>query len=294
MLQQVLLYGLTFISGLFFGSFFNLVADRIPKGKKIVKGRSECDFCHHKLAPKDLIPVLSFLSTKGKCRYCHKKLSWYYPFSEILTGIFFVGAAHLSGIFTVVSFKTVVTFIYLAVISGFYVTLLLTDLKYRLIPDKIVIPGIIFILIYMVYTVAFYYFSAYLRLKNDSFGTYLLEAGYLKVQLFIILERLGVVALSSLGIAIFFALLVFFTKGRGMGGGDIRLGIFIGLFNGFPFNIMAIFFGFVIGAFVSLVLVLLRRKTLKDTVPFGPFLITGSLIALLWGTTLWQFYASLF
>ena len=79
-----------------------------------------------------------------------------------------------------------------------------------------------------------------------------------------------------------------------MGGGDIRLGFLIGIFNGFPQNIIAIFMGFILGAALSLVLVMLKMKTLKDTIPFGPFLITGSVIALIWGLQIWDFYINLF
>jgi prepilin signal peptidase PulO-like enzyme (type II secretory pathway) len=146
----------------------------------------------------------------------------------------------------------------------------------------------------MIFNTALYYLLVYFRLKDDTFGAYLLQAGYLKVQLFTIFQRLGVIILSSFVIALFFAMLVYLTKGRGMGGGDVRMGFFIGIFNGFPYNIIAIFMGFVLGAFVSLILVVTKRKTLKDTVPFGPFLILGSLIALVWGQQIWHFYNGLF
>ncbi len=294
MLQQVVLYILTFTSGLLFGSFLNLVADRIPKGGKILAGRSKCDHCHKNLAPRDLIPLLSFFLARGRCRYCNEKLSWYYPLSEILTGLVFVGAAFLSNIFVNLDYGTISSFVYLTVVGSFYITLLLADLKYRLIPNKIVYPAIAFVLMYMLINTAVYYFITRGKLENEPLGVYLLEVGYLEMLVFNILKNIGLIIVSSLGIAGFFALLVYVTKGRGMGAGDIRLGFLIGLFNGFPFNIMAIFVGFILGAALSLVLVLLKVKSLKDTVPFGPFLIAGSIVALLWGPELWSFYIDLF
>lgn len=294
MLQQTLLYILTFISGLFFGSFLNLVSDRINTKQKILTGRSKCDHCKKPLQAMHLIPLLSFIVQKGKCAYCKKKLSWYYPVSEILTGLLFIGAAYFSNIFETVGYATIVTFIYLLVIGSVYIILFLTDMKRRIIPNKIVYPAIIFALLFMVVTSGVYLILYYRRLSADAFGVYLLEAGYFKIFAFNVLKSIGTVLISSTAIAAFFAFLVYITKGRGMGGGDIRLGFLIGVFNGFPQNIIAIFLGFVMGASISLVLIMLKIKTLKDTVPFGPFLIAGSIISLIWGAQLWEFYINLF
>ena len=79
-----------FIFGLAIGSFLNVAIDRIPQGKSVIKGRSYCDSCRKTLSWKDLVPVLSFIYLKGKCRYCRHPLSFFYPFIEILTGILFV------------------------------------------------------------------------------------------------------------------------------------------------------------------------------------------------------------
>ena len=294
MLQQVLLYILTFISGLLFGSFLNLVSDRILTKDKILTGRSKCNSCKKPLEAKHLIPLLSFMIQKGKCAYCKKKLSWYYPASEILTGLMFMGAAYLSSVFIAVSYSTIISFVYLLIVGSAYIVLLLTDLKFKMIPNKIVYPAIIFVLLFMILNSSLYLFLYHRQLSADAFGVYLLEAGYLQIQVYNMLKALGMVLLSSTVIAGFFAFLVAITKGKGMGGGDIRLGFLIGLFNGFPQNIIAIFLGFIIGATLSLALVMLKIKTLKDTVPFGPFLIAGSVIALVWGAEIWDFYVNLF
>ena len=294
MLQQAVLYILTFVSGLFFGSFLNLVSDRVVKGEQILKGRSHCDHCKKPLKPRNLIPVISFILQRGKCDMCSKKLSWYYPFSEIITGLAFVGAAYISNVFLLANFSTVQTFVYLTIVASFYVILALTDLKYNLIPNKIVYPAIAVVFLFIVFSTGLFLYTYYQGLIADDFGQYLLEAGIMKVQTFNILKNLLWLLVSSFGIAGFFALLVWITKGRGMGGGDITLGFLIGVFNGFPFNILAIFIGFVLGAAVSLILVVFKLKSLKDTVPFGPFLIIGSVIALLWGPAIWTYYINLF
>ncbi|HEX8932138.1 MAG TPA: prepilin peptidase, partial [Patescibacteria group bacterium] len=82
-----------FILGICIGSFLGVIVDRLPRGESIIKGRSYCEFCKKKLTFLDLFPVFSFIFLGGRCRYCHKKLSWYYPLIELLTGLSFVGVA---------------------------------------------------------------------------------------------------------------------------------------------------------------------------------------------------------
>ncbi|MFC1722365.1 prepilin peptidase [Patescibacteria group bacterium] len=294
MLQQTMLYILTFISGLFFGSFLNLVSDRVVKGEKILIGRSKCDHCKKNLRPTNLIPLVSYVLQRGKCAFCNKKLSLYYPFSEILTGLMLVGVAYFTHVFTRGSIPGFVSFIYMAVVGSFYIVIFLADLKYKLIPNKVVIPAIIFVIIFIVINTAVFFYFYHQQLKASQMGIYLLEAGFLKLQFYSALKNIAYYFISALGIALFFYFLVFITKEKGMGGGDVKLGFLIGLFNGFPLNIVAIFSGFLLGASISLVLVLLRIRSLKDTVPFGPFLIIGSVIALVWGSRIWEFYINLF
>jgi len=294
MLQQTLLYILTFISGLFFGSFLNLVSDRILKNEKILFGRSKCDHCNKPLKAQQLIPLVSFALQKGKCAMCGKKLSWYYPFSELLTGLAFAGSAYYAGVFELLGTGSIVSFVFLILIASAYIIIFLTDLKHQIIPNKVVYPAIILVVLFMIVNASVYLISTYSKLKSDPFGVYLLEAGYLHVQGLHILKSLGITFLSALLIAGFFFLLVRITKGRGMGAGDIKLGLLIGLFNGFPQNIIAIFSGFLIGAIASLFLILFKVKSMKDTIPFGPFLIIGSIVALIWGYDLWSFYTTLF
>jgi prepilin signal peptidase PulO-like enzyme (type II secretory pathway) len=291
--MEIIYYPLIFIAGLFFGSFLNLVADRSVKGEPILFGRSHCDFCNKVLQAIDLIPLLSFLSTRGKCRYCKEGISSYYPVSELLTGAAFVATAYISGIFTVGGFYSLFTFMYLTVVASVFIVLLMTDLKYRLIPDKVVIPGILFILIYTATFITIASTQFYYQLKNDDFGVYLLESGYWHMQVTGLMREYAVTVISALAIGFFFWFLVYITKGRGMGGGDIRLAVMIGLFNGFSENVLAIFLGFVFGAVFSGAMILFRRKSIKDTIAFGPFLILGSVVAFMYGRTILQWYFNL-
>lgn len=111
------------------GSFLGVVVDRLPKSKSIFKGRSRCDFCNKKLEWFELIPLLSFIIQKRKCRTCHKKLSFYYPVIELVTGIMF-GLTYLYAIpYT----------LFTVVIISCLVVIFFTDLKYGIIPDQVIL-----------------------------------------------------------------------------------------------------------------------------------------------------------
>ena len=302
--MQAAIISYLFIFGLFVGSFLNLISDRLPQGKKIVFGRSKCDHCGKELKAKNLIPVLSFIFQKGECEYCHKKLSFFYPISEIFTGLVFVLAGYLSGFIFEMSSMNLFSLFYYLVIMCVYVVMFLTDVKYYLILDSIVIPAIIFVilsaLIFRFLSLAYLYRA----LANDSVLMYLLRTDFFTNRTLYVIKDFGFTILGALGISLFFLFLIAITKGKGMGFGDVKLGFFIGLANGFtfvdgfplgrfPLGVIAIFLGFTLGAFFSLFLILLKRKTMKDTVPFGPFLILGSLITFVAGPAIWNFYTQL-
>ncbi len=291
--MQAALFIYLFIIGLFVGSFLNLVSDRLPNGKKFVFGRSKCDFCHETLKPKNLIPIFSFVFQKGRCSFCHKKLPLFYPLSEFMTGVSFVLAGHLSDFVYNPNVQSTILLFYYIVVFGFFITIFLTDVKYYLIPDSIVIPAIVFVFLSSVLFRVFDLVDLKRNLAADELGVYLLRTDYFNNHIFYSLKEFGFVLLGAIAISLFFLFLIFITKGRGMGFGDVKLGFLIGLVNGFPFGIFSIFLGFIVGAVYSLLLMLMKKKTIKDTIPFGPFLIIGSVITLLFGQTIWEWYSNL-
>lgn len=284
-----------FVSGLFIGSFLNVVADRLINGESIVFGRSHCDTCQAPLTPLNLIPLFSFVFQKGKCSNCGTHLSFFYPIAEVMTGALFVLAVYLAKTFLgPLTLTSVTDLIFLLAIFSLYMILFLTDAKYQLIPDIIVIIGVVVSLGYTIFSSAYGILAMRANLLNDDFGKYLIKAGYLNMQIINASIYLGWIVGSALLIALFFYLLVVLTKERGMGKGDIGLGLLIGLFNGFPYNILAVFLGFLLGALVSLVLIFFGKKTMKDNIAFGPFLLGGSLVALIWGTQILTQYLHVF
>ncbi len=288
-----LYYVLIFIGGTLVGSFLNVVSDRLLKGKSIVMGRSECESCHKELSAKELVPVVSYLLQKGKCSSCGVKLSAYYPISEILTGSLFVALAVWLGVFSTADTSIYIAYAFHLVIASFLVALLLTDLKDMILPDKIVFPAIIFVLVARICAVTWALYKMYQSLVSDPFGKYLLKAGFLTNHIKFEAVNLVWVIGGALFVSLFFLFLIFITKGRGMGGGDVKLGFLLGLINGFPNFAVMLFASFLAGALYSIVLVLLRKKGMKEAIPFGPFLILGCYVALFFGEYLVNRYLSM-
>ncbi|MCA9308386.1 MAG: prepilin peptidase [Patescibacteria group bacterium] len=289
LLSAGLFLALSFIFGLFWGSFLNVVADRLSRDEGFVKSRSYCESCKTTLNVKDLVPLFSYLSTKGYCRYCNVSLSYYYPISELLSGLMCAGLVYMfRDSLTVVT--TIVALVYYFLFFSIYLAITLADLKYTLIPNKLVLWGLITVLSYRVLDTYIYLSNIYSQLHTSAFGPYLYKAGFFHTRLYSEFTDFGLDALTGLGISAFFLLLIILTKGKGMGGGDVKLVFLIGLFNGFPNALVAIVFGFMLGAFISSILLLLRIKSFKDAIPFGPFLILGSLLSWLYGTSFLNWY----
>lgn len=240
---------LVFIYGLFIGSFLNVVIDRVPKGQSILFPPSHCPHCRHRLAWYDLLPVVSFLLLNGKCRYCKTKISLYYPLLELITGEVFLL------VYLFASHAGFLYTLYLLVMASVFIVIFFSDYKYGVIPFSMVGVGLAVSFSYLLY--------------SGSFSNILLHLA------------------AAVGAFVFFFSLFFFTKGRGMGFGDVVLVFLLGLFLGFPSIAVALYISFLIGAIVSVFLIIIGTKKLKnDTIPFGPFLILGTFITLFWGNAI--------
>jgi len=286
-------YLFIFISGCFIGSFLKLTADRIVKGESFVLGRSKCEFCKVYLKPFNLVPVFSYIFQRGKCSSCGHKLSNLYPISELTTGLLFLLSAYYLDIFNNFSTYSLLYFVYVLVVVSFYIIMIFSDIKYLIIPDKVVYTATLFVFGFITLSFLLDLRTTYLDVVNNPLGKYLIQAGFLKNQMLFLFKNYLVTLFSAFGISLFFVSLILLTKGKGMGGGDVKLGLLIGLFNGFPYNILGIFLGFVIGSVFSLLMILFKKKTMKDIIPFGPFLIAGSLVSLFFGSYIINWYLNL-
>jgi leader peptidase (prepilin peptidase)/N-methyltransferase len=240
--------------GAVIGSFLNVLIYRLPKNEGFVTGRSHCPHCGKLIKWYENIPIISFAVLRGKCSGCQARISWLYPFVELITALSFLTAYILYGL----TFQA-------AIVSLFFALLLVVtviDFQHYIIPDKITIPGMILGLA-----------SSFVNPTNPPLSSLLgLLAG--GVSLFL---------LATLGDFLF--------KKESLGGGDIKLAAMLGAFLGWK-NIILIFFASaVLGLIYAVIQMAISEKVRKSRmIPFGPFLSLAGLIALFFGDYLINLY----
>lgn len=249
--------------GLTLGSFVNALVWRLHEKRDWVRERSECTHCHHQLATKDLIPVLSWLLLRGRCRYCSKKIHDN-PLTELAVPVLFV----ISYLAWPLAFEGVGLFqfiLWCVFIVGF-VALASYDFRWFLLPNKIVFPliglGVFQALVVAIWT------------------------GNWKVVLS--------AAFGALVVGGIFYLLFQVSQGTWIGGGDVKLGIVLGILAGGLLEGFLLLFAASITALVSTLPSIVRGKAgRKSHVPFGPFLILGLIIVVLFGHRIIDWYSEL-
>lgn len=279
-----------FVIGTILGSFVKVLADR-SLNKRSFWGRSYCPKCKHKLHWYDLFPIFSYFLLRGQCRYCGKKISTEYLLVEVVMGIL-IGFLFFQS-FSNFSFPTSLLEL---LFKTFFITILaalfLTDIKKMLIPDRIVFPAIWISTGYLVAITIYKIGYLYYYLSQSLIGQKLLPpySDYFQRHALITAEPLFGSILSAILIGGFFMALILVTRGKGMGGGDVKLGALMGLVLGFPQSILAVILAFLSGAIISLILIFGGKKHFGQLIPFGPFLVLGSLITLFWGQQIIDWY----
>lgn len=248
---KIMFFVLLIVIGLLIGSFLNVVICRLPRGESVVFPPSRCPRCGGRLSPWDLIPVFSYLWLRGKCKHCGTAISPRYPLVEILTGGLFAAAYAAFG-WQPLLLKHL---FFLALL----VAVTFIDLEHYLIPNRLVIAGLVGGVLINLYTRDLTLLSA---------------------------------ALGALVPAAFFLFLALVSRG-GMGGGDIKLAAVMGLFLGWPQVLPAVFLAALAGGLVGGVLLVTGRKKRKDPIPFGPFLALGSILMVFFGAQLINWYLQL-
>ena len=244
---------LIFILGLIVGSFSNVCIYRIPRNESIIFPASHCPKCRSNISPKDNIPILSYILLKGRCRNCKSKISIQYPIVEFLTGLIYLIIYLGYGL-------SIQSLIYI-ILSSSLIIIAFIDLNEQIIPEAISLPGMVIGLILS-------FFVPYISFINSALG---------------VLVGGGIILVIGLaGSAIF--------KKEAMGGGDVKLAAMIGAFLGWRYIIISLFLGFFLGALAGIFLILSKIKSREDVVPFGPFIVLGSLITLLWGENIISWY----
>jgi len=261
------------ILGLCLGSFINAFVFRLHEknNKKyskvnlsILNGRSICPNCKHELTPLDLIPLFSWISLKGKCRYCSNHISAQYPIVELITALLFL----LSYIYWPYAFGAsgmfLLCFWYVLLVG--LISLAVYDFKWLILPNKLVL--------WM--TVLWLMCLLIVNLLVDQFY------GHLFLCL-----------LSGLIIFGFFYLIFQVSNGKWIGGGDVKIGFLLGLIAATPINsLLIIFLASLLGTFYSLPSIVNKKRKMNSHIPFGPFLILATIAVFIFGARLVAWYSS--
>ncbi|MFH0768723.1 MAG: prepilin peptidase, partial [Chloroflexota bacterium] len=237
-----------FILGIFFGSFLNVCIDRLPQGQSIVRPPSHCAACGKKLGIFELIPIVSYLWLRGRCRYCGARIPRRILVLEVGAGLLF---ALLS-----FSYGLSIEFLVLAFYTCLFLVLVVIDLEHGLILNNITYPAIGISLVLSP-------FWSSLGLSRTLLWETTMLHNFLS-------------SLTGGGIfAVLFLLIALLYRG-GMGWGDVKMAGLVGLATGFPLVLVAMATSFLSGGLVAGVLLLLRLKGRKEGIPYGPFLSLGA------------------
>jgi len=247
--------------GLLVGSFLNVCIWRIPSGEQIVRGRSHCRQCGRTILWFDNIPVLSYCLLKGRCRFCHAKIEWTYPFVEAMTGLWFA--------FVVVWFKQVHWVAVYGLLGAILILLAMIDIKEMLLPDSITLPGLS-----MGVILSYYFPSLHAEMARwaglwESVKGALVGAG-------------AIWLIRVVGGRIF--------RKEAMGLGDVKMMAMVGAFIGMWKVLLVIFIlAPILGSVVGLIL---KFRYGQEIIPYGPFLAIGTVGAILWGDAILAWYRS--
>lgn len=244
---------LVIVLGLVIGSFLNVCIYRIPLEESIAFPPSHCTNCEHDLKPLDLIPIVSYVFLKGRCRYCDNKISARYPIIEGINGI-----------------------LYFLIYLKFGLTII--TLKYCILVSILIVIGMID------------YDTQFVFTKTTVFGS-IVGIVFVIVQAVIYKGEVINYILGGLIGAGIIGLIVFLT--RGMGEGDIEIAAVCGFFLGIKGILLSLFLAIVIGGIFGTVILALKLKKAKEKIAFGPFIAIGTFISMLFGTEILRGYLKL-
>ena len=242
--------------GMTIGSFLNVCIDRLPSHQSLVFPASHCTSCQRRLSLKELIPVFSYIWLRGRCRYCQAPIPRRLLWVEIGTGAIFAFLYWYYGF----SIELGVVAFYFCL----FLIILVIDFEHHLILNKVIYPSVVIAL---------------------ALSIFLPE-----------LDSVPSIASAAAGGAVglgLFLLIVIVSRG-GMGWGDVKMAALIGLVTGFPLIFVTILLAVILGGLVAWILILLKIKSRKQSIPFGPFLSLATMATLLWGSDILNWYLSFF
>lgn len=247
---------LIFILGILIGSFLNVSIYRMPRDKSIVFPPSHCPQCGTPLKWINLIPIISYLIQRGSCGYCGEGISPHYPIVELVNGILYIILYNKFGLG--------LDFIFYSLIFSALIVIFFIDLEHQIIPNRLNL--FIFLTSLLFKTLLCSFYNRPFELLNSLLG--LIVSG---------------------GI---FLLIILLSRG-GMGGGDMKLIGVLGFILGLEKIVLTILISFILGAFISIILLLLKIKDRKDPIAFGPFICLAFMVTVFWGNKILAFYFNL-
>lgn len=260
-MHNIIPYIIAFLLGSVIGSFLNVCVYRIPRNLSIITPSSRCPSCNTPISPRDNIPILSYIFLCGRCRTCKTKISFRYPLVEFLNAALYILVLWRFGFGWH-------TFIYFMLCSALLVIAFI-DLEFQIIPDRITLSGI-------------------------PIG--LIAGSFLLPDPFMIFSPLGLktsVIGACTGFGLFYSVAVIgaaLFKKEALGGGDIKLMAMLGGFLGWKGVLLTTFLGSLSGSVIGVLLMIIHKKDRKHKIPFGPFLVLGSMITLFYGQEILYWY----
>lgn len=232
-----------FILGTFLGSFYHVVGCRLPKNESVIHPkRSYCFHCGKELKWYELIPIVSYIIQRGRCRYCGKKISILYPFVEIITGALFAVSFYSFGF----SYELIISLVLVSLFS----IVIVSDLMYMIIPDKVTFTCVFIIII----------------LNFLGLGV---KDGFLQLGS-------GIMTFSIMYITMLFGNFIF--KRESLGGADVKLMLISGLVLHPILGIFVIFLASSIALPASIIIYTVQKEHM---IPFGPFIVAAILLLFL-------------
>ena len=241
---------LVLILGLVIGSFLNVCIYRIQREESIAFPPSHCTSCGYNLKAVDLIPVISYIFLRGKCRNCREKISMRYPIIELINGLVYL--------VLFLKFGLSYTFVFSAIFFSILLVISLIDLESKEIYLSTIICGLIVAISYSL--IEYFIFQG--NIIDNVLGG---AIGYGIIMLIVILTR-------------------------GMGEGDAEIAGICGLFLGIKGILLALFIAIVTGGIVGTIILLLKLKDKKAEIAFGPYIALGTVISMLYGSKIIEFY----
>lgn len=258
---MLLHYIIVLLFGLVTGAFISVCIYRLPR-EEAIKNPSHCISCNTRLKPFDLLPLLSYMLLKARCRYCGAGISARYPFIELLTAVIFLFLFH--------KYKITVDFFAAAYLMAILTAVFFIDWDHRIIPDELVVAGLAGGVLLFVYNL-FYPVSIF----GDRHWWNPLIAIFSGAGFLFVVALIGV---------------MIYRSDEAMGMGDVKIFIPIGMFLGWRMTLIALLLSILTGGTVSLLLVITGIKKRKSTIPFGPFIVIATFITLLWGWPILNWY----